>query len=467
MSSFNQGVPGVPTLINSSAVLVTGNAASANALTVRQFGGGNVFSAQTSSGGSALFVGDGGLVGIGTADPKGPIHSYTMRLGYPDSSGSGTSNVVARIQSGSICLDFGSIGGTNPFWIQNHLNTAWNTTYPILLNPNGGYVGIGTTGPSYLLHVNSTSTSSSTVAAFLAPNMTTNADTYIAVGSSLSSWQNATLEFINYGSNTSNVARMSINGGSASMINLNSTGVGIGVTNPITALDVAGGTISGGAGNTTWRIQPQYVGSSPFPSQVRIANGWDPVAGTGQANYAGVGINLNSYQSGSQIEFYTSSTNNAVPTQRVVVTAAGNVGIGTASPGNALSVNGSLNAGAAYYTTATTTTKTGPYIVQSSGFDAVGTSHYIYYSSWAPNGGTGADNFGGVMIVIGKNLSSGGKAATLVLTLSKRAGAGTYSLTIQNNTVNLTTFSPSISGNDVVITSDSDMAVTWTFIAGA
>ncbi len=92
-------------------------------------------------------------VGIGTFDPKGPFHSYTTRLGFPDSSGSGTSNVVARIQSGSICLDFGSIGGTNPFWIQNHLDTAWNTTYPILLNPIGGNVGIGTTNPSVKLHV--------------------------------------------------------------------------------------------------------------------------------------------------------------------------------------------------------------------------------------------------------------------------------------------------------------------------
>jgi len=70
MSSFNQAVPGVPTLINSSSVLVTGNAASANALTVRQYGGGNVFSAQTTTGSTALFVSGSGNVGVGTTNPR-------------------------------------------------------------------------------------------------------------------------------------------------------------------------------------------------------------------------------------------------------------------------------------------------------------------------------------------------------------------------------------------------------------
>jgi hypothetical protein len=183
--SFNQGAPTVPTLINSSAVLVTGNAVSANALSVRQFGGGNCLSVSNANGTVGLFV-------------------------------SSTSNV-----------------------------------------------GIGTTNPSSRLHVQG-------------------GDIY------------------------------------------------------------ASSNINGNAGNTTWRLQPQYVGSNPFPSNFRIANGWDPIAGTGQANYAGVGINLNSYQGGSQIEFYTSATNNAVPTERMRIRTDGNVGIGTAGPQTALQVNGDL-----------------------------------------------------------------------------------------------------------------------------
>jgi hypothetical protein len=247
MSTFNQGVPGVPTLINSSAVLVTGNAASANALTVRQFGTGNVFSAQTSSGGSALFV--------GATNP-----SYTL-----DVSGNG------RINTGSsnIILGSGQGLGQGGFYVYPQSavpGTSWNIgaglqggTANAITFVSGTNVGIGTTSPSALLHVN---------------------------------------------------------GGDI----------------------LAGSNIYGGAGNTTWRLQPQYVNSAPFPCNFRIANGWDPIAGTGQANYAGVGINLNSYQGGSQIEFYTSSTNNAVPTQRMLIASGGNVGIGTVSPSTALHV---------------------------------------------------------------------------------------------------------------------------------
>ena len=101
----------------------------------------------------SLCIRNDGKVGIGTSNPQGTFNVLSGNAGFPDSSGSGSSNVAARIQSGSICLDFGSIGGTNPFWIQNHLNTAWNTTYPILLNPNGGNVGIGTTSPRCTLDV--------------------------------------------------------------------------------------------------------------------------------------------------------------------------------------------------------------------------------------------------------------------------------------------------------------------------
>jgi hypothetical protein len=55
---------------------VTGNAVSSNALTVRQFGTGNVFSAQTTTGSTALFVNAAGNVGVGTGSPASNFHIY-------------------------------------------------------------------------------------------------------------------------------------------------------------------------------------------------------------------------------------------------------------------------------------------------------------------------------------------------------------------------------------------------------
>ena len=84
MSSFNQGVPAVPTLINSSNCIVLGNTTSGTALTVQQLGAGAVMNVATSTGSSALFVSSTGQVGVGTASPQNLLQLGTG-VGTPGS----------------------------------------------------------------------------------------------------------------------------------------------------------------------------------------------------------------------------------------------------------------------------------------------------------------------------------------------------------------------------------------------
>jgi hypothetical protein len=185
MSNFNQGVPGVATLINSSAVILSGNAASANALTVRQFGGGNVFSAQTTTGSTALFVGANGNVGVGTANPYGILHvdsgsaasniataqpmaSGALIAGAP-TGGTGTAGEYSPLLqfrqrwftttdtvatggiSGRKDTGSGGYGGGLQFWYAPY---GSQTLSPGMALDQNGRVGIGTTSPGTALQVN-------------------------------------------------------------------------------------------------------------------------------------------------------------------------------------------------------------------------------------------------------------------------------------------------------------------------
>ena len=171
MSSFNQAVPGVPTLINSSSVLVTGNAASANALTVRQYGGGNVFSAQTTTGSTALFVSGSGNVGVGTTNPRSKftVENGNIYMNYDTYSncfiGGGPSGAQGQSYVGFTFpgeydthqLEFGCHGTLSAFFKRNYNDgiNQFNILSNVFVNPqyfNGPALAVrpqtgGTTGP--------------------------------------------------------------------------------------------------------------------------------------------------------------------------------------------------------------------------------------------------------------------------------------------------------------------------------
>lgn len=189
--SFNQGVPGVVNLINSSSTLLYGNTASGNALSVQQLGSGNVFVTSNVSGSIGLFVNARSNVGVGTTNP-----SQALQVIGNVQMGSGNGDYRQFIlgggnSSGYMYGCFAKYGdgihlGYN-FYNNNSTNVIPNTTGPTSRMTFGygtvaiytgatntepttlgyyqdstGKVGIGVASPGYILEISNTTSSTST-----------------------------------------------------------------------------------------------------------------------------------------------------------------------------------------------------------------------------------------------------------------------------------------------------------------
>jgi hypothetical protein len=123
------------------------------------------------AGNERLRIDSSGRLGIGTSAPTQRLTVFNPTFGVPATSGTTQTNGAFRIGATgtSGVLDFGiGAAGTNQ-WIQSTDSNNLSLGYVLLLNPNGGNVGIGTTSPSASALLDVTSTT----AGFLPPRMTT------------------------------------------------------------------------------------------------------------------------------------------------------------------------------------------------------------------------------------------------------------------------------------------------------
>jgi hypothetical protein len=101
-------------------------------------------------------IGSDGKVGIGTDSPVAKLNIQGTSEGAPPSSGGeGTSNGIFRLRDNfNVALDIGTLGAS-PWttWLQVADTTSMGSYYPLALQPNGGNVGIGTNNPVATLDV--------------------------------------------------------------------------------------------------------------------------------------------------------------------------------------------------------------------------------------------------------------------------------------------------------------------------
>jgi hypothetical protein len=93
-------------------------------------------------------------VGIGTAGPEGKLNIETNAESNVPALGANTTFLKISNTGGAYGAMIGQLGSGNSY-IQSQRFDGTATAYNLLLQPNGGNVGIGTTSPSAKLHVQS------------------------------------------------------------------------------------------------------------------------------------------------------------------------------------------------------------------------------------------------------------------------------------------------------------------------
>jgi len=115
------------------------------------------FSIWQGTAGNRLTIDATGLVGIGTTTPLAQLSIYSTASGgvLPGSGTTPTGSLLSLQNNASGNSIYMGTDTSSPYsgWIQVANSANLGATFPLLLNPNGGNVGIGTSTPAQLLDI--------------------------------------------------------------------------------------------------------------------------------------------------------------------------------------------------------------------------------------------------------------------------------------------------------------------------
>jgi hypothetical protein len=296
--------------------------------------------------------------GIGTTSPVNKFHIEASTADPASSGSSANGNLRLSGNGVSHVLDFGLSSSSNYSWLQARLKSNYGTNYNLVLNPNGGPVGIGTTAPSSTLTVGNTG---GTIGGEILLNPTS---TQFEGGQIIfkRSLQGSTVDWTvdQYGTTSAN-ARFRIFNGNSEMNGisiLENGNVGFGTANPSAKLNLDGGgiRISTGFGNSTNRpglnagsignYEIRAVGSGGSGSAQN--DGGDDgflrlSAGGGTSTSAQSSIDISGFS--TVADMTNTIAMRTAGTERFRINADGKMGIGTTSPSTTLHIQNGNTAG--------------------------------------------------------------------------------------------------------------------------